>query len=154
YDSLAPAPLVATGWVQKLCYYVNSEACDPNDPELQRLVSLFRSSGYSWNTLVKAGGTSPLTTPTASTLTATNNGEVVAVARRDHLCALWNARLGFTDICGLDITQSSPLSAGSEQIIPGLPSDGYSRGGVAPVLPNDPSLFYRTGIENLCANLA
>ncbi len=52
------------------------------------------------------------------------------------------------------MTQPSPLSSSGKQIIPGLPSDGYSRGSTEPVLPNDPSLFYRAGIENLCGALS
>jgi hypothetical protein len=35
-----------------------------------------------------------------------------------------------------------------------LPSDGYGRGSVAPVLPNQPSLFYRAGVENICEAVA
>jgi hypothetical protein len=35
-----------------------------------------------------------------------------------------------------------------------LPSDQYSRGAEQPVLANDPSLFFRTGMENVCAALA
>jgi hypothetical protein len=151
--ALSTHPLLAPGWVQKLCYYVNSQACEESDPEYQRLVALFQS-GYSWDGLVKALVTSPLTTHAAPTLTTVQDGVAIAVARRDHLCAQWNARLGFADICGLDITKTSPLSGTARQIVPGLPSDGYARGGVAPVLPNDPTLFYRAGLENLCEGLA
>ncbi len=153
--TLQTHPLFASAWVQKLCYYVNSQGCDPTDPELTRLVTLFANSGsFSWNTLVKAVVTSPVTTHTTSTVTATNIGEAVAVSRIDHLCAMWNARLGFADICGVNATDKSPLSASTQKIIPGLPSDGYSRGGTIPVLPNDPSLFYRAAIENMCAGIA
>jgi hypothetical protein len=147
---LASHPLVASGWPQKLCYYVNSEACDPSDPNFQDLVKLFQSSNYSWNQLVKAVVTSPITTHTSSTLTATTNGEAVAVSRRDHLCAAWNARLGFTDICGLNASVKPVISQSGLNIIGGLPSDGYGRGSLAPVLPNDPTLFFRGGTENLC----
>jgi hypothetical protein len=35
-----------------------------------------------------------------------------------------------------------------------LPSDAYSRGAEEPVLANDPNLFFRTGMENICAILA
>jgi len=35
-------------------------------------------------------------------------------------------------------------------IAAGLPSDGYGRGSTAPVLPNQPTLFYRAGMENIC----
>ncbi|MBX7098973.1 MAG: hypothetical protein K1X89_14785, partial [Myxococcaceae bacterium] len=151
---LSQHPLLAPAWVQKLCYYVNSQACEPTDPEFQRLVSLFSSSNYAFNGLVKALVTSPLTTHAAATQTTTLDGAAIAVARRDHLCAMWNARLGFTDICGLDPTKVSPLPNAARQIVPGLPSDGYSRGSTTPVLPNDPSLFYRAGLENLCAGLS
>ena len=151
---LSTHPLLAPAWVQKLCYYVNSQACIETDPEFQRLATLFQTSNYSWNGIVKALVTSPLTTHAASTVTATTDGVAISVARRDHLCSMWNARFGFTDICGLDVTQISPLPNTAKQIVPGLPSDGYSRGATAPVLPNDPSLFYRAGIENLCGGLA
>jgi hypothetical protein len=151
---LATHPLVASGWAEKLCYYVNSVACDPDDPEFLAIVRLFQSSNYSWSALVKAVVTSPITTHTASTRTAANGGEVIAVSRRDHLCAAWNARLGFVDVCGLDTNKSGSAPAGMTQIVAGLPSDGYGRGSVAPVLPNAPSLFYRAGTENLCEIIA
>jgi len=35
-----------------------------------------------------------------------------------------------------------------------LPSDAYSRGAEEPVLANDPNLFFRTGMENICAIFA
>ena len=35
-----------------------------------------------------------------------------------------------------------------------LPSDQYSRGSQEPVLSNDPSLFFRSGVENICTELA
>lgn len=147
-------PLAAAGWAQKLCYYVNSEACVLDDPEFTRIVQLFQSSNYSWNTLVKAVVTSPITTHAAPTETTMTNGEVVAVSRRDHLCAAWNARLGFVDLCGLDATKTGAAVAGVAQMVTGFPSDGYGRGSVEPVLPNQPSLFFRAGTENLCAIIA
>jgi hypothetical protein len=151
---LATHPLFASAWAQKLCYYVNSEACTSNDPEFQKIVDAFKASSYSWNALVKAVVTSPITTHAVSTATATTNGEVVGVSRRDHICAAWNARLGFADICGLDASQKPAAPANALAIVNGLPSDGYGRGSVAPVLPNQPSLFYRAGTENLCEAIA
>jgi hypothetical protein len=151
---LASHPLVASGWAQKLCYYVNSVACDPTDPQFQSLVTLFQTSSYSWSQLVKAVVTSPITTHASATVTATTNGEIVAISRRDHLCAAWNARLGFTDICGLNASVKPVISGSGLNIIGGLPSDGYGRGSVAPVLPNQPTLFYRGATENLCEAIA
>jgi hypothetical protein len=151
---LATHPLFPAAWVQKLSYYVNSTACDPTDPEFQRIVGVFQSSGFSWNALVAELLSSPLTTYASSTQTVATGGEVVAVSRRDHLCAALNARLGLTDICGLDaLTKASALTTIPE-IVSGLPSDGYGRGSVAPVLPNQPTLFYRAGTENICEAVA
>jgi hypothetical protein len=151
--TLVMHPLLAPGWVQKLCYYFDSEQCDPTDPAFTALVTSFQAN-YSWNDLVKAVVTSPITTHTTTTLTATTNGEPVAVARRDHLCAALNARLGFSDICNLDATKVAALPNSAEAIVPGLPSDGYGRGAAAPVLPNDPTLFYRAALENFCEAIA
>ena len=149
---LSTHPLVAQAWVQKLCFYVNSSPCDLGDPEFKRIVADF-ANGYSWNKLVHELMASPITTNVSATTTSMVNGEVIGVARRDHLCAALNNRLGFIDICGRDKTVTT---RGSEiiQIVGGLPSDGYGRGGVAPVLPNQPTLFYRGGLENICESVA
>jgi hypothetical protein len=151
---LAQHPLVAQAWANKLCYYANSSVCEPNDPEFQRVVGVFRSSNYSWNALVRELLASPLTTYASATKTTIDNGEVIAVARRTHLCAALNYRLGLTDVCGLDAQKKAAALTTIPEIVSGLPSDGYGRGAVAPVLPNQPTLFYRAGIENICAAVA
>jgi len=153
-NTLASHPLLAPGWAEKLCYYINSEACAPSDPDFLAIVELFQTSNYSWNQLVKAVVTSPITTHALATQTATTNGDVVSVLRRDHLCAAWNARLGFADYCGVDVSQPQVASPSALAIIGGLPSDGYARGSVAPVMANQPSLFYRGGAENVCESIA
>ena len=156
-DTLATHPLFAQAWVQKLCYYANSRKCDASDPELVRIVDLFKSSNYSWSTLVRELLASPITTNAKATRTLSEEGEVIAVSRRDHLCAALDVRLGVTDLCGLVTTapskKSKPLLT-IREIAAGLPSDGYGRGSIAPVLPNEPSLFYRGGTENICAAVA
>jgi hypothetical protein len=151
---LSTHPLFAQAWVQKLAYYANSAPCEASDPEFQRVVGVFESSGYSWNALVRELLSSPLTTYAAPTQTTLDDGQVVAVARRDHLCAELNARLGFSDICGLDATTKAEAQTAIPEIVSGLPSDGYGRGSVAPVLPNQPTLFYRAGTENICEAVA
>jgi hypothetical protein len=153
--TLANHPLFAQAWVQKLCYYANSAPCLTTDPEFQRVVGVFQSSGYSWNALVKELLSSPLTTNATETLTTQTDGEVVAVSRRDHICAAWNARLGFQDVCGLNVGLGRrPSQQTIPEIVSGLPSDGYGRGSVAPVLPNSPTLFFRAGTENICEGIA
>jgi hypothetical protein len=156
-DALATHPLVAPGWTQKLCHYVNSAPCDESDPEFSRIAALFASSGYSWTALVKALVTSPITTRAASTLTGTVEGETIAVARRNHLCAALGARLGLPDACALDALGAAAVAGATTataEIVSGFPSDGYGRGAVAPILPNQPTLFFRAGVENLCEGLA
>jgi hypothetical protein len=154
---LASHPMVPQAWGQKLCYYANSAPCDPADPEFQRILGEFQSSNLSWNKLVREVMSSPITTYASKTTTADTNGEVIAVARRDHLCAAINSRLGLVDICQLDATLVSANRVKQStiaQIVSGLPSDGYGRGATIPVLPNQPSLFYRAGLENICGGLA
>ncbi len=151
--TLATHPLFGPAWAQKLCYYANSSACEPTDPEFQRVVGVFKSSGYSFSALVGELLASPLITNAAPTTTAADHGEIVAVSRRDHLCAALNNRLGFSDLCDLDALTAN-IQTTIPEIVAGLPSDGYGRGATAPVLPNDPTLFYRAGTENICEAVA
>jgi hypothetical protein len=153
-STLATHPLLPAAWVQKLCYYANSEACQTTDPEFQRLVGVFKSSGYSWNALVRALFGSPLVTYASPTATSLQSGEVVAVSRRDALCAALDDRLGLNDVCALDALSQVSNKTTVPLIVSGLPSDGYGRGAVAPVLPNQPTLFYRAGTENICEAVA
>ena len=76
------------------------------------------------------------------------------MSRRDHRCAAINARLGFVDICGQDAATKKQQQPAIVQLVSGLPSDGYGRGATLPVLPNDPTLFYRAATENLCEAIA
>jgi hypothetical protein len=153
-EALARHPLFAEAWTQKLCYFVNSAPCASSDQELQRVVAAFRDSSFDWNTLVRELASSPITTHAERTASADASGEVVAVARRDHLCAALDNRLGFSDVCGLHATTRAALRGVIPAIAQGLPSDGYGRGSTAPVLPNRPTLFFRAGTENLCATAA
>jgi hypothetical protein len=155
-STLATHPLFATAWAEKLCYFVNSAPCEQDDPEFMRVVEAFKSSGYSWNTLVRELLSSPVVTHAKRTSSTggASAPEVVAVARRDHLCAALDNRLGLVDVCGLDVLTKVQTKTTIPEIVSGLPSDGYGRGAVAPVLPNQPTLFYRAGTENVCTSVA
>ena len=139
---LANHPMVPEAWAQKLCYYTNSAPCDPTDQEFQRIVAAF-AEGQSWPTLVRELMSSPITTNAAATRTNTTNGEVIAVSRRDHMCAALDSRLGFDDLCRLQAIHQTATPTTIAQIVSGMPSDGYGRGATIPVLPNQPTLFYR-----------
>ncbi len=151
---LAAHPDFAAAWTQKLCTYANSAPCDETDPEFQRLTKVFADSNFSWGALTVELFSSPLVSYGQETQTA-DQGEVFPVARRDHLCATLSNRLGLADVCGLDVnTKVLPKLLPVQLIASVLPSDQYSRGAEQPVLANDPSLFFRTGMENVCAALA
>jgi len=152
--ALATHPLFAQAWAQKLCAYANSVPCQTDDPEFQRVVAAFQAGGLSWSTLVTELFASPLVTHAAPTATAGVTGEVIAVARRDHLCAALDNRLGFADVCGLNAITKKQMQAAVAQMASGLPSDGYGRGANFPVLPNQPTLFYRAATENICSAVA
>jgi hypothetical protein len=154
-NSLANHPDFAAAWAQKLCYFAASAACSTDDPEFQRVVSVFQASKLDWKTLVRELLSSPLVTGATHTKTADDRGTPVSVTRRDQLCGLMGTRLGLTDPCGLSglpgLTSAQNTIA---TLARGLPSDGYSRGAETPVLPTDSSLFFRSGTENICRHLA
>lgn len=153
--TLASHPAVAEAWAQKLCAYANSAKCEPSDPEFQRIVQAFKQSNFSWPVLIQELFSSPILTNLAPSETAARHGEVVGVDRRDHFCAALDSRLGLNDACGLKLKLGKPGGIGNiPKIITGMPSDGYGRGATEPILPNDPTLFYRVGVENICAAVA
>jgi hypothetical protein len=152
---LAAHPMFAKAWVQKLCTYANSAPCDEGDPEFLRIVSVFTGSHFSWNALVQALFSSPLVTNLSETANADMNGQTFPIARQGHLCATLSNRLHLPDVCGLDVNTNVPSSLAIIQTIASTwPSDQYSRGNPTPVLANAPSLFTRTGLENICSALA
>ena len=150
--NLATHPKVASAWAEKLCFYVNSAPCATDDPEFQRIVSVFQSSNFSWTKLVEELLSSPITTNATESQTAKEQGETVSIARLDHLCSLLDSRLALDDVCGLDLTK--PARSGVPIIASGLPSDGYGRGAPIPVLPTEPTMFLRAGAENICEMIA
>lgn len=154
-SQLAGHPDFAGAWVEKLCTWANSARCDETDGEFARIAAIFADSNYDWKTLELVLFSSPLVTYLAPTRTVSQGGEVFPVSRRDHLCATLSNRLRIPDACGLDVNTVVPAELKPVQFIAGvLPSDAYSRGAEEPVLTNEPNLFFRTGMENICAVLA
>jgi hypothetical protein len=153
--ALAAHPRFATAWTQKLCFYADSAACSESDAEFTRVADVWKTSSFNWKTLVRELFSSPLVTGAAHTQTFDDRGAPVSVARRDHLCAALENRLGLTDPCGIS---GLPGLTGAQNaiavLVRGLPSDGYSRGAETPILPTDSSLFFRSGTENICRRVA
>jgi hypothetical protein len=148
-------PAFAGAWVQKLCTYATSQACDTNDPEFQRIVSVFQQTNYNWTTLVTELFSSPIVTYLSESVSSDEQGETFPLTRGNHLCSLLSNRLGIADVCGLLPTTvvSGPL-AEVQGVASAMPSDQYSRGSTSPVLANAPSVFYRAALENVCVSLA
>ncbi len=151
-DQLAAHPDFAAAWTQKLCTWANSAPCPETDPEFVRIAGAFASSNFSWSALTVELFSSPLVSYAAPTETARQSGHVFSVARRDHLCTALSNRLAIPDACGLRVGTTVPRSVQLNVSV--LPSDQYSRGAEQPVMANDPNLFFRTGLENICASLA
>ena len=152
---LASHPRFAEAWTQKLCTYANAAPCAVDDPEFMRIEDAFKTSGFSWSVLVRELFSSPITTNASKTMTASQVGVTVPIARRDHFCAALSNRLGVPNACGL--AGGAPLTASqsaAHRIATNMPSDGYSRGAEAPMLANDPNIFFRAGAENICHTMA
>lgn len=151
---LSSHPRMAGAWVGKLCTFADDAACVSSEAEYTNVVNAFTSSNQSWSTLVQTLFSSPLVTYAQYTQTGAQN-QAFPVAKRDHLCPLLSTRLGIKDACFQDPTTTVPAAMKNVQLIASiLPANGYSRGTVLPVLANDPSLFFRAGLENVCAALS
>jgi hypothetical protein len=159
---LAENERFANAWTHKLCSWANGAICDPaadnrgdpTDPEFLRVASLFRDSHHDFNLLVRKLFSSPLVTYAAETATSRAQGASYAVAKRNHLCALLDVRLGLDDVCGLRGLPNTGTGDAVKTIATVLPADSYSRGQTVPTLANDPGLFFVAGVENLCRALA
>lgn len=152
--ALASHPALPLAWAQKVCAWANNTACLPDDPELVRLAKAFAADG-SFSKLINGVLSSPLTTYASVTATTKKNGVVFAVDKQDHLCPLLSERLGINDVCGLAPgAQPSGTMATVRTIASILPANGFSRGQAISTQANDPTLFFRSGAENMCAILA
>ncbi len=141
-NALATHPLFAGAWVQKLCYYANSQSCDTNDPEVQRVAQVFADSGFDFLTLIEELFTSPLVTGASKTQSYSNQDPIVSITRRQHFCQLIDQRLGIKDTC---------KNAGS--VVGLIPQDEFSRGAAAPVQPAVTGLFHFAAAEKLCSTI-
>lgn len=145
--TLAEHPLFAKAWTRKLCHYASSAACGEDDPEIARIAQAFEDSNFSFKVLAREVFSSKIVTGLDRSATLEQRGEVLSVARRDHLCGALTSRLKLSqDACMLTTT--------ARRISVTFPEDGYSRGSPQPLTISDTSLFFRSGTENLCIQLA
>jgi hypothetical protein len=142
-QSIAEHPYFASAWVQKLCFMANSQECDPDDPEFQRIRDTFIANGHDFRELVIDLFSSPLVTGSERTLTHDTHEFLVSITRRAHLCHTLQTRLGVTGLC-----------AGNTNVANAAPEDAWSRGSGTPFQPAASSLFYAATMDAFCADVA
>ena len=142
-STLAAHPDFATGWVQKLCYWANSQACDQADPEFRRVTQAFVASGYKFKRLLVELLSSPLVTYAETSEHPGAAAPFVSITRKQHLCQLLSTRLGVDDAC-----REARAFAGL------IPEDDFSRGSAEPVQTAVTGLFHYAAAEKLCVRLA
>ena len=141
--SLVDHTSFASGWVQKLCYWANSQPCSERDPEFLRLVASFSGSGYDLKALLVELMTSPLVTGASFTETYRSTDPFVSITRKQHLCQMLDARLGVPDACGVALSFAGLV-----------PEDEFSRGSAEPVQTSVTGLFHYAAAEKLCLRLS
>ncbi len=161
--AMASHPRFATAWVQKLCGFANSAPCAEDDPEFKRVADAFRAGGYKFKPMLKDLFSSPLVTFAATTKTATQEGVIISITRRETLCAALSNRLGIPDTCGLQLLPGVPaagqgadaaLRTRAHNLSSAVPGAAYARGDEHPLLPHDPNLFFHAATEHLCILMA
>lgn len=143
-NTLARHPRFPVAWTQKLCLYANARRCDEADPVFTAVAARF-ADGFDFNGLVVDLFSSPLVTGLEETQTAAQADLDVGIARRNHLCALLDARLEQPGLC--DIVRVSRV-AGL------IPADDFARGAADFTQPNRPSAFQFAAGEAVCEAVA
>lgn len=149
-----PLNAFAVELTQKLCFFSNSVACDKSDPEFRRIVRAFQDKSFDLRVLIAELFSSPLITGVKPTKTFQMEPMPLSITRRDHLCAALSQRLGKPDICALSVPRPANTQAATARLASTIPADGFSRGSELPIVPSEPTLFQRAGVEMLCENIA
>ncbi len=157
-DTGQPLHRFSIAMTQQLCFWANSSPCSETDPEFRRVVLQFENSSagpYNFAALVKELFASPLVTGAKSTQSYSPESSVpISISRRDHLCAALSNRLGKPDLCAQAVAVPSSTQSATKNIAASVAQDAFSRGSQIPVVPADPTLFYRSATELLCSNIA
>jgi len=139
-------PLFAQPWVQKLAYYANLGRCD-RLIRFQRIVGVFRARGSRGTRSCASSSrrrfttyASPTTTASRTARSSPSPGAITSVPRSMRASDSRRLRSRRDD---------EGRNADDDPEIVSAPSDGYGRGSIAPVLPNQPPLLSR-GTENIC----
>ncbi|MEZ4463791.1 MAG: hypothetical protein R3F43_04530 [bacterium] len=118
--ALASHPRFKTAWVQRLCYWANSQACNEADPAFVAIADAFEASGFDFKALIVDLFASPLVLDVP----------LISVTRANHFCPLVEARMEDATLCD-----------GLGAALGLIPKDEFSRGDTAPALTATPSTF-------------
>ena len=153
--NFATSPRFATSWTQKVCTFFRSSPCDPTDSEFVTIAAAFKANNYNFRAMVRDLLVSPLVTFAEVTQTEQSIGQSFSVAKKAQFCDMLAQRLELNDPCGLAYGTSVATSLRNlATVATVLPSDGYSRGAVAPTQANDPTMMFSAGMENACKAVA
>jgi hypothetical protein len=132
-QALASHPRFKTAWVQRVCYWANSQACNEADPAFVAIANAFEAGGFDLKSMIVDLFASPLVQDVA----------LISVTRANHFCPLVEARMGDDTLCD-----------GLGAALGLVPKDEFSRGDTVPALTASPSTFGFAAAEALCQRLA
>ena len=142
---IAEHPQFALGWVQKLCFFANSDGRDANDPEFQAIVRRFRNRGFNLKEMMLDLFSSHLVTGRAAGNGAQNSAQTISITRRTHLCNLLSNRTGVDNLCA---------QRRISNVIGLIPDDDFARGAVDPTMPVLPNPVFLAAAEEVCDAVA
>ncbi|MBX2799481.1 MAG: hypothetical protein KTR31_17530 [Myxococcales bacterium] len=153
--AIATHPDFAAAWVQKLCFYANSQPCLQDDPEFLRVAQAFEDSGFSFETLLLELFTSPLVTAHALVQTHEQQATLLSITRRTHLCQALGQRLQTDPFCADIVPNERPTTRGGGRTLAlAVPDDEWGRAKETPSQPATPNLFVGVTMEALCLDAA
>ena len=132
-QALAGHPRFKTAWVQRVCYWANSQACNEADPAFVAIADAFEAGGFDLKAMIVDLFASPLVL----------DASLISVTRANHFCPLVEARMGDDTLCD-----------GLGAALGLIPKDEFSRGDAVPALTATPSTFGFAAAEALCERLA
>ena len=146
---IATHPLFATAWTQKACTYFNSQSCDEEDPEFQRIAGVFQDSNYNLKTLVREVLASPLTTRTESFESATKAHQLISIRRSFQLCKSINSRVN-SWLDARKIETSHQACRSHDSLLGSIASDAVLRGAVELSQPASITAIQIKAYETFC----
>ncbi len=156
---IAANPGFAEAWVQKLCFFANSQACPTDSQQFKDLALGFETSGFNFGELVVDLFSSPLVTGTSCVANddgdAVGTGDIASISRRDHFCAALANRTGIANICSLsEDAVTKPFNYKFFNLVRSFSADAFPRGSQTPLTVSEPGMIPRIMQENFCKETA